>query len=199
MQDFVRFLLKKTYRYRAVEAGAIDEQVTAALTNCIADVRYHYPDLTTADIIARIETNQNELPVFLYRLGRTLYESGDNPELMQALHWVLRECCACELYFSNAIAVGFYVWHGVGTVIGSRTTIGRGFRIYQDCTIGNKSSADRGRVLGDNVTLFAHSQILGDVNVGDNVTIGSHSLVLDDLPANSICYGIPAKAQRSQS
>ena len=48
-------------------------------------------------------------------------------------------------------------------------------------------------VLGNNVTIYANSVVVGDVKIGNNVVIGASSLVLKDVPDNSIVAGNPAK------
>ena len=92
-----------------------------------------------------------------------------------------------EIYFNNEIGEGFYVVHGQGTVIGSRNKIGKGFVIHQGCTIGHKKNgAGAGNIIGDNVTLYANSSIIGELNIGNNVTIGAHILVTKDVPDNTV-------------
>jgi len=102
----------------------------------------------------------------------------------------MKECCSCEIYFSCSIDIGFYIVHGIGTVIGSRHKIGKGFKIYQGCTIGQRKPFVDKCVIGDNVTMFSNSSVLGSVTIGDNVKIGANTLVLKDVPSNTTVYGI---------
>jgi len=191
MKDFLRFLFSKTYDYRDGWAG-IGDHADIALEKSITDVKYHFPELSSEEVIQKIQSNSNELPVFLYRLGNEVYNGSADERLLGAIHWIMRECCACEIYYSNQIGEGLYIMHGIGTVIGSRNIIGRGFKIYQNCTVGHKQGETGGCVIGSDVTMFAGSQIIGRVNIGDNVVIGSRSLVLDDMPSGVVCYGSPA-------
>lgn len=46
--------------------------------------------------------------------------------------------------------------------------------------------------LGDGVTLYAKSSVLGPVVVGDGARIGAHALVLRDVPAGQVAKGVPA-------
>ena len=47
--------------------------------------------------------------------------------------------------------------------------------------------------IGDNVSLGANVNILGDITIGDNVVIGAGSVVVKDVPSNCVVAGNPAK------
>ncbi|MFM7682363.1 MAG: serine acetyltransferase [Bacteroidota bacterium] len=157
----------------------------------VKDVHYFQPEIASEEIFNRITTNQNELPVFLYRFGNLIHQHNPKSQSLKILHGIMRELCACEIYFSNQIDVGFTIIHGVGTVIGSRNIIGKGFKIYQNCTIGHKEIGGKGNIIGDNVTCFAGCSILGENNIGDNAVLGANTLIIKDIAANSIAYGNP--------
>ncbi|MFH1033289.1 MAG: hypothetical protein V1806_02170 [Pseudomonadota bacterium] len=185
LRPFLRFLLGRFHGGQDLDLPA--GLVEAATRDTIADVRHHY-DVTAEEVARRVSSNQNELAVFLYRLGRRAYE--DQPrraDLLEALHGLMRSCCACEVYFSNAIGEGFYMVHGLGTVIGSRNTIGKGFQIYQGCTIGHRQDFEDGCLIGDNVIMYTQAMILGPVRIGDDVVIGAGCQIMSDVPAGTIC------------
>ncbi len=81
---------------------------------------------------------------------------------------------------------GLHIPHPTAIVIGGSVVAGKNLSIYQGSTIGGAhigdAKAGRQPTLGDNVTIFANSSVLGDINIADNVTIGAHSLVLHDCP-----------------
>ncbi|WP_320171770.1 serine acetyltransferase [Maridesulfovibrio sp.] len=189
LHDFTTFILSRAYGFDAklLDPGIIKN----AADQSVADSKYHY-DITAEEVFARISANRNELPVYLYRLGRILYEKTPDHPVLRCLHWVMREVCCCELYFSSKIDEGLLILHGLGTVIGSRNTIGKGLTIYQGCTIGHKKDDGKGSVIGNGVTMFANSLILGELTIGDNAVIGSNSLVLKDVPADCVAKGSPA-------
>ncbi|MBF0238670.1 MAG: hypothetical protein HQM12_13265 [SAR324 cluster bacterium] len=167
--------------------------VRVALNETIADVQFHFPQISQSQIIEKIESNDSELAIFLYRLGRNILLTIPHSTMLKHIHWIMREVCSCEIYFSNQIDVGFYLVHGIGTVIGSRNVIGKGFKIYQGCIIGHRLGQSRGVIIGDHVTVFAHSQILGDIQIGNHVTVDCLSLVIKDVPDKQKCVGIPAR------
>ncbi len=180
MKDFVDFLLSKVFDPKPIDAVHVER----ALVATVNDVRYHFPDLDAGEIMRRIQSNANELAVFLFRLGAELHMAGKE-DLIPQVHGLMRQLCGCEIYFNNSIATGFYVIHGVGTVIGSRNTIGRGFKIHHGCTIGHRINGQgAGSRIGNDVTVYCNSSIIGSLEIGDNAVIGAHQLITDDVAAN---------------
>lgn len=88
--------------------------------------------------------------------------------------------------------------HPYGIVIHPHAKIGENCVINQNVTIGNRKGYKSGvPTIGNNVHIFSHAVILGNIKIGDNTIIGAHSLVLTDIPRNSVAYGIPAKVIRT--
>ncbi len=84
--------------------------------------------------------------------------------------------------------------HPFGVVIGKGVTIGYDCRIYQGVTIGAKlEDGISYPVIGNNVTIYANSVIVGDIIIGNNVIIGASTLVIIDVPDNSVVVGNPAR------
>lgn len=182
MYDFFTFLLTKVYKSKPIPEHLFQK----ALENTYKDIEYHFPELEKSEIDKRIATNSNELAILLFRIGNELH-TNNLDDLKWQIHWLLKELCCCEIYFNNQIEEGFYVVHGEGTVIGSRNKIGKGFKIHQGCTIGHKrNGVGDGCVIGNDVTLYCNSSILGDLHIGDNVVIGAHVLVISNVYANNV-------------
>lgn len=166
--------------------------VAQALDSALSDIQYHFPTISSEASVKRIIQNSSEAAIFLYRLGR-LYFEKDLEDKIGQMHGLLRSTCACEIYFSTRIDIGFHLTHSIGTVIGSRNTIGKGFIAYQNCTIGHDHDDQNGAIIGDQVTLMPYSSIIGDITVGDNVIIGAYTMVKRDVPSNTVLAGIPGK------
>jgi len=183
IEAFVRFLMAKAYQG---EKYAIKpEWIVRGLTATLADARYHAPERKDDDIVAEIVANGNSLPVFLYRLGREIREAeGANAPVLAVLHGLMREVCSCEIYFSNVIGVGLQIIHGLGSVVGSRNTIGKGFRIYQGSTVGHRTIGEGGATIGNDVTLYANASIIGPITVGDGVIINAQTIVTSDVASS---------------
>ena len=182
MKEFVDFLLTKVYCPEEIPQVFI----AYAFEQTILDINYHFPELTASEIEKRIIVNSNELAVFLFRLGNVLHQNQQET-LKPQVHWLLKELCSCEIYFNNEIEVGFCVVHGEGTVIGSRNKIGKGFKIHQGCTIGHKKNGvGSGNIIGNDVTMYCNSSIIGELNIGDNVVVGAYVLVTRNVLSNYI-------------
>lgn len=190
MKPFITYLSERSY-LKPDELFFNDEILGIAFSKTIEDVRYHYSSVSETEIKKKITSNQNELAIFLYRFGNAIYQKNNNSESLSVIHGLMKDLCACEIYYSNRIDAGFYIVHGTGTVIGSRNTIGKGFKIYQNCTIGHKKDGGKGNAIGDDVTMYAGSMIIGELRIGSRVIIGANTLVNKDIPDNKVVYGNP--------
>ena len=86
---------------------------------------------------------------------------------------------------------GVHFIHPIGIVIVKGPQIGKDCKIFQNVTIGKwKRKVPK---LGNNVTVFPHCVIIGDVEIGDNCVIGAGSVVTKSIPANKVAIGNPAK------
>ena len=84
--------------------------------------------------------------------------------------------------------------HPVGIVIGKGVTLGDDCKIYQNVTIGlRRDSDDKYPRIGNNVTIYANSIIIGGIEIGENSIIGASSVITQDIPPNSIVAGSPGK------
>lgn len=72
MKEFVDFLLTKVYQSKPIS----DAIIQVAFEETILDVNYHFPTLSKEEIKNRIETNNNELAIFLFRLGREIHKKN---------------------------------------------------------------------------------------------------------------------------
>lgn len=84
--------------------------------------------------------------------------------------------------------------HPVGIVIGKGVSLGYDCQIYQNVTIGLRhEKASKYPKIGNNVTIYANSVIIGDIEIGDNSIIGASTVLTQSVPPNSIVAGSPGK------
>lgn len=101
------------------------------------------------------------------------------------------------------IGKGLRFVHPTSIVIGMHVVAGDNLSLYQNTTLGGgrKGDVNKGNqpVLGDNVTIFANSLVLGKICIGNNVIVGANSLLLESVPDGSVCVGSPAKVIKNNS
>jgi serine O-acetyltransferase len=87
---------------------------------------------------------------------------------------------------SKNLGKGLLVVHGFSTIINAKQ-VGENFTIYQQCTVGYGKTGKP--IIGDNVTMYAGSIVIGDVTIGDNCIIGAGAVINKSLPPNTTCVG----------
>lgn len=117
------------------------------------------------------------------------------PELRSVFYWRMGKIAKFFFFwmpgranlhlFTNPRQVGggFYVGHGWGTVVNAQR-IGKNFRVSQNVTIGSRNCKET--VIGDNVSVWAHAVVLGDITIGSNAQIGAGAVVVKNVPNDSV-------------
>ena len=174
------------------DSKAYKSLIPDALDATLADAAY-YDKLDMEDLVDQILEVDSNYAVFLFRLGNALFLNDRAGRTQRSLHALMRSNCSMEIYFNCSIGVGLRIVHGLGTVIGSRTTIGDGFQCYQGVTLGKTVNGQDGPNIGLRCTAFANCSILGDIVIGNNSVIAANSLVLKSFDQeNSVIGGSPA-------
>lgn len=109
---------------------------------------------------------------------------------------IIRILYACDFPLgSDKIGNNLFLAHnGLGIVISSETKIGDNCKIYQNVTLG--AGKDGYPEIGDNVTIYSNSVVIGKIKIGDNSIIGACFFVNKDVEANTVVAGNPAKVIR---
>jgi len=121
----------------------------------------------------------------LYRITRFLARHRLRT-VAEALHGFSKLLTNLDVSPLAEIGPGVYFYHGLGTVIGKGTRIGRRAIICQQVTTGG------GPTIGDDVCLWAGAKVIGRIFVGDRVEVGANAVVIRDVPPDSIVVGVPA-------
>ncbi len=79
-----------------------------------------------------------------------------------------------EIHPGAQIGAGFFIDHGMGTVIGETAEVGANVTLYHNVTLGGVSWAKvkRHPTLEDHVVVGAGAQILGPICIGAHSRIG---------------------------
>lgn len=134
--------------------------------------------------------------IWLHRLAhwlwrRRLYFLG------RAVSHLNRFLTAIEIHPGAQIGPGFFIDHGMGTVIGETAEVGEDVTLYHNVTLGGVSWEKKKRhpTVGDHVVIGAGAQILGPVRIGAHSRIGANSVVVKDVPAESVVVGVPGRVE----
>lgn len=130
-----------------------------------------------------------------YRIRRLLFRMTPIGVLLsKILGLITNILTSCYISPKAAIGGGLYLPHPVGVVIGDGVSIGKRASIYQNVTFGSRASGAKAYpVVGNRVTVFANSVVVGAITIADDVVIGAGSIVLKDAPAGARVAGNPAK------
>lgn len=96
-----------------------------------------------------------------------------------------------ECYWNVELPKHFIVEHPIGTVLG-RAKYGDYFCAYQGVTVGASFEEKEcvWPILGDFVTMYANSSVIGRCHIGNNVIIAANAFLYDeDIPDNSVVFG----------
>ncbi|MDY0346731.1 MAG: serine O-acetyltransferase EpsC [Acholeplasma sp.] len=101
-----------------------------------------------------------------------------------------------DIHPGAQIGKGLFIDHGAGVVIGQTAVIKDNVVIFHGVTLGSnsvKSTGNRHPNIGNNVTIYANSVLVGNITIGDNSIIGANSMVKQDIPNNSVVVGNPMR------
>lgn len=130
-----------------------------------------------------------------YRLAHELHQIG-LPLIARMISELAHSATGIDIHPGASIAVGFFIDHGTGVVIGETAIIGRNVRLYQAVTLGAKrfptdehghliKGTARHPILEDNVVIYAGATILGRITIGAGSVIGGNVWLTRSVPPNS--------------
>ena len=136
-----------------------------------------------------------------YRVSHGLWHLGLR-FIARLIMQIARVLTGIEIHPAAIIGPGFFVDHGMGTVIGQTAEIGRGVTLYHDVTLGGvmpavdsekQRNAKRHPTLEDYVIVGAGAQILGPITIGRCARVGGNSVVTKHVPEGATVVGVPAR------
>jgi serine O-acetyltransferase len=134
--------------------------------------------------------------LWLHRLAHALWRNGFT-FLGRLVSNLSRWVTGIEIHPGAQIGPGFFIDHGMGTVIGETAEIGANVTLYHNVTLGGVSweKVKRHPTLEDHVVVGAGAQVLGPITIGAHSRIGANSVVVKDVPPNSVVVGIPGRVK----
>ena len=131
--------------------------------------------------------------IYVYRIAHELYVQNV-PFIPRIMTEYAHGKTGIDINSGANIGRYFFIDHGTGIVIGETTEIGDYVKLYQGVTLGALSTRKgqllsgkkRHPTIGDLVTIYANSTILGGETVsGCDSIIGGNSFITESVPAHT--------------
>lgn len=90
-----------------------------------------------------------------------------------------------------------FPYDALGCVFHPDVRIGKNCKILHGVTMGGRAGHKGLPIIGDNVVIGTHAQIIGNVTIGNNSIVGAGAIVTHDVPDNVVVVGNPAKILKS--
>ena len=131
--------------------------------------------------------------IYLIRRKQLFESKASTRFLSRFYHVLLMRRYGIHITPCTTIGKGLRIAHPTGIVV-TLCKIGDNFTICQNCTIGQKKwKSGQFPTIGNNVTMYSGSSIIGEVNVSDNCIIGANATLLSDTEAGGVYCGTPAR------
>lgn len=161
------------------------------------DIRAVFEKDPAARSIWEVLTYPGVHAIFWHRVAHAMWGGG----FKTPARWLSnlnRFLTGIEIHPGATIGPGFFIDHGMGTVIGETAEIGEDVLLYHGVTLGGSSlkKTKRHPTLGNHVVVSAGAKILGPIEIGDHVKVGPNAVVRNSVPPNSVVVGIPGRVIR---
>jgi len=131
-----------------------------------------------------------------YRIAHVLY-ARHVPLVPRMMTETAHEETGIDINPGATIGSSFFIDHGTGVVIGETAVLGNNVKLYQGVTLGALSfpkdacgmlirGTKRHPTVEDNVTIYSHATILGDITIGRNAVIGAGVWIKQDVPEDTL-------------
>lgn len=121
---------------------------------------------------------------FLYQMSRLSVET----ELSDKIYGLSKMVSSADIFYGIEMPDIWFFDHPQGSVLG-RAKYSNFFTFSQGCTVGNNKGVYP--IIGEHVSMFSNSKILGNCNIEDHVIFAANTYLLDqDIPSYSIVFGM---------
>ena len=129
----------------------------------------------------------------IYRMEHWLYNHHLNV-IAQMLRGLVRIIFSADVPPQMYIGKGTVFPHdALGCVFHPDVKIGKNCKILHGVTMGGRAGHKGLPIIGDNVVIGTHAQLIGNVKIGNNSIVGAGAIVTHDVPDNVVVVGNPAR------
>ncbi len=133
-----------------------------------------------------------------YRIAHQLYKLGV-PYIPRIITEQAHSETGIDIHPGASIGHHFSIDHGTGTVIGETSVIGNHVRLFQGVSLaGEKLPPDengnairgvaRHPIIGNHVTIYSNSTLIGHIHIGDGATIFGNVWLTNDVKAGEAVH-----------
>lgn len=169
------------------KADLTDRQAFSSAIEIFREDYRRYYDFPAVDL-RHLRLRAELQGILLYRIARYYFLAGN--ESADEYAALGRFLSGFELYYSASIGEGLKINHGLGTVVGARSVIGKNAMLHHQVTLGEKNGRP---TLGDRVTVYPGAVIIGNIHIGNDCIVAANTVCLSDAPAGSVIKGVPGK------
>jgi serine O-acetyltransferase len=112
--------------------------------------------------------------------------------------WIGKDYFSADVPPQMQIGKGTVFPHdALGCVFHPDVKIGKNCKILHGVTMGGRAGHKGLPIIGDNVVIGTHAQLIGNVKIGNNSIVGAGAIVTHDVPDNVVVVGNPARILKS--
>lgn len=134
----------------------------------------------------------DQYAMFIYLLSNSLFHRKADTSVCEKLFCLNKALYGIDAFYEIELPEIFVFSHAVGTVLG-RARYSNYFLVYQGCVVGAARGVKGGGrglypVLGEHLSLFAGSAVLGGCRIGENCKISANSVVINKKLGPNLIY-----------
>jgi len=164
-------------------------------SNILTDLKLAVKRKSVGGLVRDMLLHPGNQGIALYRVYRQLYLRGHVylAFLGYRLNYFL---CGVEIHPDADIGPDFHLDHPLAVLIGRRTRIGRGVRIYSHVAVGAVGLPETKPFMDvrDHVQIYHGAMVGGSAVIGEYAQIGLNAVVWNqDIPPYAVVVGNPAR------
>ncbi len=130
--------------------------------------------------------HSSQYAIFLYYLSNSLWKKNGNVKICTKLFFLNKALNGIDCFYEIEMPEIFFIGHSVGIVL-AKATYGNYLVLYQNSTVGKSHGV--APILGDNVTLYPNTAVLGSSHVQNGSVISQGcSVINSNTPGNCLVF-----------
>ena len=130
--------------------------------------------------------HSSQYAIFLYYLSNSLWKKNGDIKICTKLFYLNKALNGIDCFYEIEMPEIFFIGHSVGIVL-AKANYGNYLVLYQNSTVGKSHGV--APILGDNVTLYPNTAVLGSSHVQNGSVISQGcSVINSNTPGNCLVF-----------